>query len=91
MAQLKGRADRFYANPALRDAEWDRARQAPVWLILIILAFVVAGFFAGVYADKPYSLAGWLVGGVAILTHFALGRRRRSSARLELIRLHGQA
>ena len=85
-----GKADRFYRNPALRDAEWNQATQPPWWLIVAVLGFVVVGFFAGVYTSTPCSLLGWLAGTVAILIYLALDRLRRGRARRQLGRAHGQ-
>ena len=91
MAQSNtGKANRFYSNPVLRDAEWNRAKQAPLALVLIVLACVIVGFFAGVYADKPYSVAGWLAGTLAIVVYIAVSRIRRGQARRTLRQAHAQ-
>jgi protein-S-isoprenylcysteine O-methyltransferase Ste14 len=91
MAQSRlSRADRFYLNPVLRDQEWNRAKQASGWALVVVLACIIIGFIAGVYADKPYSLIGWLIGTAAILIHFALAPVRRARAREKLRRAHGQ-
>jgi hypothetical protein len=92
MAQSQlGRANRFYSNPVLRDAEWNQATKAPWWLIVLVVAVVAAGFFAGVYADGPSRVVGWTVGIVAIVVFFILAQLRRRRARRELRRAHGQA
>lgn len=91
MAQTRlGKADRFHINPVLRDAEWNQAKQAPGWLIGFVLVCVLVGFFVGVYAATPYSLAGWVIGTVAILIYLALDRGRRDRARRQLRQAHGQ-
>jgi hypothetical protein len=55
------------------------------------LAFVVVGFFAGVYASTPpYILLGWLAGTAAILIYLALDGLRRGRARRQLRRAHGE-
>jgi hypothetical protein len=86
-----GKSDRFYANPILRDEEWNRATQ-PSWLLtIVVVAIVGVGFFFGVYGDAPYSTIGWTVGVLAILAYVGIGCLRRGQARRDLRRLHGQA
>ncbi|HEX3954870.1 MAG TPA: hypothetical protein VHW90_14930 [Stellaceae bacterium] len=84
------RADRFYQNPILRDEEWDRAKQAPWWQMIVATAIVGVGFFAGVYAAKPYSVIGWIAGVAAIVVYLILGSARRRRARRVLREMHGQ-
>lgn len=86
-----GKSDRFYANPILRDEEWNRAKR-PSWLLMIVVVAIVGvGFFVGAYGDEPHSTVGWTVGVLAILTYLGIGWLRRGSARRHLRRLHGQA
>lgn len=84
------RADRFYQNQSMRDEEWNRATQAPLWLMALTVAIVAAGFFVGVYSNRPYSTLGWIVGVVAILLYIVLGGMRRRQARRRLRQAHGQ-
>lgn len=85
-----GRADRFYKNPVLRDEEWNQVTQAPWWLVLLAVVIVVVGFFAGVYAERPFNVLGWIVGLLAIVIYGWLGAMRKRRARAELRKLHGQ-
>jgi hypothetical protein len=86
-----GKADRFYKNPAQRDEEWDRYTRPPLWLMVLTIAIVGVAFFAGVYADKPHNIIGWIIGCVAIVIYGILGSVRRRRARRLLRQLHGQA
>jgi len=86
-----GKSDRFYQNPILRDAEWDRAKQAPWWLLVLSIAVVGIAFFVGVYATQPYSTLGWIVGIMMIVIYLVLGGLRRRRARRLLRESHGQA
>jgi Flp pilus assembly protein TadB len=85
-----GRSDRFYENPILRDQEWDRAKQAPWWLMAVSIGIVAIAFFVGVYTGSPYSTIGWIAGIVTILIYLVLGWRRRRQARQKLREAHGQ-
>jgi hypothetical protein len=90
MAQL-GRSDRFYANPILRDQEWNRATQ-PSWLLTVAaMAIVGVAFFFGVYGSPSQSTIGWTVGVITILIYMGLGGIRRGWARRHLRKVHGQA
>lgn len=91
MAKLGlGRTQRFYQNPVLRDAEWDRAKEAPWWLMVLTIAIVAVAFFFGVYASGPQSIAGWIVGIIMVAIYLILGWQRRRRARQRLRQLHGQ-
>ena len=85
-----GRSDRFYKNPVLRDEEWFSATQAPWWLLAVAILVVAAGFFLGVYAERPYNIFGWIIGLVMIGVYLLLGSIRRKRAREHLRQLHGQ-
>jgi hypothetical protein len=87
---MLGKSDRYYKNPILRDQEWDRAKQPPLWLMVLALAIVAVAFFVGVYADKPHNIGGWIVGVTTIVIYMILGSRRRRRARRELREAHGQ-
>lgn len=84
-----GKADRFYINPNLRDAEWNRAKQ-PSWL-LIVAAIVIIGvaFYFGFYGSGGERVAGWAIGLLAIVGYALLNRLRRDAARRQLRRVHG--
>ncbi len=86
-----GKSNRFYQSPVLRDEEWDRAKQAPWWLMVLVLAIVGVAFFVGVYAGKPFSEAGWIVGVMTIVIYMGLSWLRRRRARRRLREVHGQA
>jgi hypothetical protein len=85
------RADRYFQSPASRDAEWDRAKQPPWWLLGLVVAIVGAAFFVGVYAGGTASAVAWVVGIIAIAVFMVLGRARRGRARQQLRQAHQQA
>ncbi len=86
----RSKSDRFYQNPMLRDQEWERAKQAPWWLMALAVAIVVAAFFVGVYSAAPQNIIGWVVGVVTIAIYLGLGSVRRQRARRRLREIHGQ-
>jgi hypothetical protein len=86
-----GKADRFHRNPVLRDREWDQAKQAPWWLMILTIAIVGVAAYAGVYATGSSRTLGWIVVVAAIVLYLLLGVVRRRRARQELRRAHGQA
>jgi hypothetical protein len=75
----------------MRDEEWDRAKQPPVWLMVLAVIIVTSAFFAGVYAEKPHSTIGWVIGALTIAIYMLLGSLRRRRARRYLRAIHGQA
>ena len=85
-----GRSDRFYQNPALRDAEWNRTKQAPWWLTALTLVVIGVAFFVGVYGGAAVRQAGWIVGALALAIYVALAVSRRRWARRHLRQVHGQ-
>jgi amino acid transporter len=86
-----GKSDRFYANPILRDEEWNRAKQ-PGWALMVLaVAIVTVAFFIGVYGGEPLSTVGWIIGILTIVIYIGLARVRRGLARRQLRRGHGQA
>lgn len=87
----EGRANRFYQNPSLRDDEWNRAKQVPMWVTVLAMAIVGVGFFMGVYADAPQSTVGWIVGLITLILYGILTEVRRRQARRELREAHARA
>ncbi len=85
-----GKTDRFYQNPILRDAEWNRAKQAPWWLMTLAVAIIAIAFAVGVYGGPPNSTIGWVVGIATIAIYLGLEEQRRRRARQHLRQVHGQ-
>lgn len=85
-----GKADRFYKNPILRDQEWERATQAPWWLMALAITILGVAFFVGVYSGGLHSRVGWAIGVVTIVIYMGLGWQRRRRAREQLREIHGQ-
>jgi amino acid transporter len=85
-----GKADRFYTNPVVRDAEWNRAKSAPWWLISVVLLIVAVSFFVGAYGQGTTRATGWVIGLAALGIYMLLDKARRRRARRELRKAHGQ-
>lgn len=84
------RYKRFYENPELREREWNEAKQAPLWWIILAVALVAAGFGFGTYGDEPYRTLGWIVGAATIAIHLVLEAQLRRRARRRLREVHEQ-
>jgi len=84
------KADRFYANPVMRDQEWNQAKQLPWWLTVLALILIAVGSFFGVYSGEPQSTIGWIVAVLTVVVYIALSARQREVARRRLREAHGQ-
>ena len=87
----RGKADRFYANPILRDEEWNRATQ-PSWpLMALAVAIVGIAFYYGFYGSPSQRATGWIIAILTMVIYTALGRMRRVGARGHLRSVHSRA